>query len=248
MADELTKYGITWKYYDTPPPSSTLKGAIANGAAFAYWDPLNARNTSYTNTVIHSNLVPRVDLLWDIGNGTLPSVSWVIPSSPISDHPPANILYGMWWITDIINSVMASKYWNDTAIVVLWDDYGGYFDTVVPPTVDGYGLSFRCPALIISAYARPEYLNHTVYSFESTLKFIEWIWNLPSLTQKDAFANNLVEAFNFNQKPLNTDIIPLTQSELKTIGPYILLGGNTNPNPSGSPLNDGLQFIDTDPD
>ncbi len=202
MADELTKYGITWKYYDTPPPSSTLDGAILNKAAFDYWNPLNARNTTYTNSTIHSNLVPRVDILWDIGNGTLPSVSWVIPSAPISDHPPANIQYGMWWVTDIVNSVMKSQYWNNTAIVVLWDDYGGFFDTIVPPTVDSVGLSFRCPALIISAYAKAGYLDHTVFSFESTLKFIEWTWNIPPLTTRDAFANNLVEAFNFHETPL----------------------------------------------
>ena len=135
--------------------------------------------------------------------------------------------------------------------MVLWDDYGGFFDTVVPPTVDADGYSFRCPALIVSAYSKSGYLDHTVYSFESTLKFIEWNWNLPALTARDANANNLLGALNFNQPPANPYFLPLTAAQLKAIYPYVNQGSSPNPNPNGNTslsLTDGLAFIDNDPD
>jgi phospholipase C len=252
MADLMNGHGITWKYYDTPIPqgatlAAAIKGSCKGCDPWAYWNPLDAKNSSYTNLAYTDNIVARRQLFWDIGNGTLPQVSWVIPSAPISDHPPANITLGMWWITDIVDSVMQSKYWQSTAIVVLWDDYGGFFDTVSPPAVDGYGLSFRTPALIISPYAKEGYLDHTVYDFESTLKFIEWRFGLPSLTQRDSGANDLLNAFDFNGGPGVAHIIPLTNAQLAAIQPYVLLGSNSNPNPGGSGAAT-LAFIDGNPD
>lgn len=252
MADLLNAHGITWKYYDTPIPQGTTLAAAIKGSCkgcdpWAYWNPLDAKNSSYTNPAYTDSIVARRQLFWDIGNGTLPQVSWVIPSAPISDHPPANITLGMWWITDIVDSVMQSKYWQSTAVVVLWDDYGGFFDTVPPPAVDGYGLSFRTPALIISPYAKEGYLDHTVYDFESTLKFIEWRFGLPPLTQRDSGANNLLNAFDFGQSPAPPHVIPLTSVQMATIRPLLLLGSNPNPNPSGTGAA-GLAFINGDPD
>lgn len=251
MADELTSHGISWKYYDTPiPPQATLAKAIEGSCRgcdpWNYWNPLDAKNSSYADSRYRENIVPRVQLLWDIANGTLPQVSWVIPSSQISDHPPANITLGMWWITDIVDSVMKSGYWWNTAIIVTWDDYGGFFDTVVPPTVDNYGLSFRVPALVISPYAKHGYLDHTVYNFESTLKFIEWRFGLPPLTQRDAEANNILNAFDFDQSPSRPLVLQLSQKQLSTIEPFILQGSNVNPSPAAQPS--ALAFINNDPD
>jgi phospholipase C len=250
MADVLNAHGISWKYYDTPIPQGATLAAAIEGTCkgcdpWNYWNPLDAKNSSYTDSSYTRNIVARQQLLWDIDNGTLPQVSWVIPSAQISDHPPANITLGMWWITDVVDSVMQSRYWQNTAVVVLWDDYGGFFDTVVPPTVDGYGLSFRVPALIISPYARAGFIDHTVYDFESTLKFIEWRFGLPALTQRDAGANNLLSAFDFGQQPASPYIIPLTKVQLATIHPFIVEGSAVNPNPAGSAA---LAFINDDPD
>jgi phospholipase C len=238
MADTLTSHGISWKYYDTPIASgATLAKAIegkCNGCnAWNYWNPLDAKNSTYTDPVYTNNMAARIRLFWDIGNGTLPQVSWVIPSGGISDHPPANATLGMWWVTDIVNAVASSQYWKNTAIVILWDDYGGFFDTVAPPLIDNTGLSFRCPALIVSSYSKAGYLDDTSYDFESTLKFIEWRFNLPSLTLRDANANNLLNAFDFNQHPLAPYVLPLSQVQLGTITPYILQGSIVNPNPGG---------------
>ena len=250
MADDLTAHGVSWKYYDTPIPqgatlASAIKGTCKGCNAWNYWNPLDAENSSYTNPAYTDNIVARQQFFWDLGNGTLPQVSWVIPSAPISDHPPANATLGMWWVTDLVDAVMQSRYWQSTAIVVTWDDYGGFFDTVTPPTVDGYGLSFRVPALIISPYAKEGYLDNTVYSFESTLRFVEWRWGLPALTQRDANANNLLNAFDFDQSPAPPHVVPLTSAQLATIEPYVLLGANPNPNPSGGAP---LAFIGGDPD
>lgn len=251
IADEMNQNGVSWKYYDTPiPAGATLAEAVSGNChgcnAYAYWNPLQAKNSTYMDPAYTGKMAPRSQLLRDIGNGTLPQVSWVIPSAPISDHPPANVALGMWWITDVLNAVMGSQYWKNTAVFVLWDDYGGFFDTVAPPTVDGYGLSFRCPALFISAYVKPG-LDHTTYSFESTLKFIEWRFNLPSLTGRDASANNVLDAFNFTQSPLAPDIIPLTQAQLAAIRPYVLQGTISNPNPNGNGTS-ALAFLNNDPD
>jgi phospholipase C len=253
MADELTANGISWKYYDTPVfPHETLAGAIVNGSAFSYWNPLDAKNSTYMDQVYKESIVARERLFGDIANGTLPQVSWVIPSPEISDHPPADAVFGMWWITDVVDSVMNSQYWKSTAIVVLWDDYGGFFDTVVPPVVDGYGLSFRVPALIISAYAKPGFLDHTVYDFESTLKFVEWRFSLPALTARDAGTNNLLNAFDFSQRPLTPLVIPLGKSRLTIIQPYISEGSTQSSTFCSAAhrncSNLSSLFIDDDPD
>ncbi len=105
-------------------------------------------------------------------NNTLPQVSWVIPNSSISEHPPANITRGMNWVTDVVDSIMKSPSWNSTEIVVTWDDYGGFYDHVSSPPLDKYGLGFRMPTIVISAYAIPGFVDHGEYQFESMLKFI----------------------------------------------------------------------------
>ena len=233
VADLLMNSTVTWKYYDFPLSVGGYNQSIKDGLAFNYWNPLAAKNSSYT-TQYSPHFVPRADIFNDIGNNTLPQVSWVIPSAPISEHPPANITLGMIWVTDVVDAIMKSPYWQNTAIIITWDDYGGFYDNAVPPHIDTLGYSFRVPALIISPYSKPGYVDKTQYSFESTLRFIEWRFNLPSLTARDASANNLLNAFNFDQKPLSPDFIPLSGSELAAISPYVGQSTNVNPNPSGS--------------
>jgi phospholipase C len=249
IADSMTNSGISWKYYDTPIRGS-LSTAITTGAAFSYLNPFLAKNLSYTG-LYSPHFVARANFFSDVANGTLPQVSWVTPSGPISDHPPANITLGMYWITDVVDAVMRSQYWNSTVIIVLWDDYGGFFDTVAPPQIDGYGLSFRCPALIISAYSKTGYIDHTLYSFESTLKFIEWRFGMGSLTGRDSRANNMFNAFNFNQSPAAPYVIPLTNSQLGAIARYIGTASTPPPNPFGliqPPGFANLSFIGDNPD
>jgi phospholipase C len=233
VADLLMNSTVTWKYYDFPLTAGGYNQSIKDGLAFNYWNPLAAKNSSYT-TQYSPHFVPRADIFNDIGNNTLPQVSWVIPSAPISEHPPANVTLGMIWVTEVVDAIMKSSYWQNTAIIITWDDYGGFYDNAVPPHIDTLGYSFRVPALIISPYAKAGYVDNTRYSFESILRFIEWRFDLPSLTARDANANNLLNAFNFSQKILSPDSIPLSSSELAAISPYVGQSTNVNPNPSGT--------------
>ncbi|MBV9666869.1 MAG: hypothetical protein JO327_01930, partial [Nitrososphaeraceae archaeon] len=123
----------------------------------------------------------------------------------------------------VINAIMKSQYWDSTAIILTWDDYGGFYDHVPPPQIDKYGLGFRMPTVIISPYVKPGYIDHTQYQFESILKFIEWRFGISALTGRDMRANNILNAFNFNEKPNPPYMVPLTAAELNAIRPYMNL-------------------------
>ncbi|HLW60465.1 MAG TPA: alkaline phosphatase family protein [bacterium] len=106
-------------------------------------------------------------------DGTLPAVSWVVPNGKVSEHPPALVSAGQTYVTSLINAVMQGPDWNSTAIFLSWDDWGGFYDHVVPPTVDRNGYGLRVPGLVISPYARKGYIDHQVLSFDAYVKFIE---------------------------------------------------------------------------
>ena len=105
------------------------------------------------------------------------------------------------YVSSLVNAVMKSKYWNDTAIVVTWDDYGGFYDNVAPPVVDSYGEGFRVPTIIISPWARHGYIDNTMYEFGSMLKLAETIFHVPSLGTRDSISNDMLDAFSFAQTP-----------------------------------------------
>jgi phospholipase C len=208
---------ITWKYYyHKINVDGDYKNATINGDAYDFWNPYSAKPSSYVGKYA-PHFVNREQIYSDLKNGSLPQVSWVFPSDKLSEHPPNNMTVGMDWVVNVINSIMKSPYWNSTAIILTWDEYGGFYDHVAPPQIDKYGLGFRVPAIIISPYAKTGFIDHTQYSFESILKFIEWRFNLPPLTARDAHANNLLNAFDFSQKPRPPHIIPLSQAQLNAI-------------------------------
>ncbi|HMH11232.1 MAG TPA: alkaline phosphatase family protein, partial [Candidatus Nitrosopolaris rasttigaisensis] len=183
-------HNITWKYYDHLVRAGNYKAAVSSGRAFEFWNPFSAKGS--TSTAEYSpHFANRAQIFTDLKNGIFPQVSWVMPSFPISEHPPANITSGMNWVKHVINAIMNSPYWNSTAIILTWDDYGGFYDHVAPPQIDKYGLGFRMPTIIISPYSKPGYIDHTQYQFESMLKFIEWRFSLQPLTERDLHANNL---------------------------------------------------------
>jgi hypothetical protein len=133
--------------------------------------------------------------------GTLPTFSWVAPTYLQSTHPPFSICEGEDWLVSKVNAVMQGPDWNSTAIFVVWDDYGGFYDHVPPPKVDAFGLGPRVPLLVISPYARHGYIDPTVYSFESILKTEEELAGLQPLTSRDGSAHDLLDSFNFSQTP-----------------------------------------------
>lgn len=213
IADLLMNTTLTWKYYDYPLLDSYAKAKNYEDV-YDYWNPFTAKGSSYTKSY-SSHFVSRDKIFSDLKNGSLPQVSWIIPSFALSEHPPSDIRRGMVWAIDVIDAVMKSSYWNNTAIFLTWDDYGGFYDHVRPPL--NSGLGFRVPTIIISPYAKSDYIDHTQYSFESFLKFIEWRFNISSLTHRDASTNNLTPAFDFKQNPRPPHIILLSKAEVTDI-------------------------------
>lgn len=155
--------------------------------------------------------------------GKLPQVSWILPNAYDSEHPPALVSVGQSYVTNIVNAVMKSPDWNSTAIFITWDDWGGFYDNVVPPQVDTLGYGIRVPGLVISAYAKPGYIDHQTLSFDAYLKFIEDDFMggarlnpktdgradpRPDVRENAPILGNLVNDFNFNQKPLPPLILP----------------------------------------
>lgn len=187
LADTLNSAGISWKYY-TPAES--------------VWNGFISINHIRHSTQWETNVVPYQQFLIDVQGGQLPTVSWLAPDDWDSDHPTHGTCYGENWVVDQVNAIMQSPYWPNTAIFVIWDESGGFYDHVPPPDLDEYGLGPRVPFLIISAYALAGHVSHTVYSASSFLKFVEERFNLPTLGERDADANDMLDSFNFDQTPL----------------------------------------------
>jgi phospholipase C len=156
-----------------------------------------------------SNVVsPQTEILNDISDGTLPAVSWVVPTEPDSDHPGQMADRGPAWIANVVNAVGESRYWGSTAIVVVWDDWGGLYDNAPPKQYPFGELGFRVPALIVSPYAKAGYVSKTRYEFASILRYIENNWKLGSLGTTDRRAASIIDCFNYNQQPIHFQPIP----------------------------------------
>jgi phospholipase C len=223
MPDLLQARNISWRYYSAVPLARSYNAAVSNGTAFISWSPLMSQANTY-NASMRTHMELTNQILVDINDGQLPDVSWVSPPVSLSEHPPANITIGSWYVTDVVDNVMRSKYWNNTVIIVVWDNFGGYFDTVTPPQVDANGLSFRVPGIVISPYAKNNYVDHDTYCTESTLKFIELMYNLPNLTARDgpnSVCGNLLNSFDFNQQPQPPHIIPLNAIQISVVNKFL---------------------------
>jgi phospholipase C len=160
----------------------------------------------------------------DARRGTLPAVSWLIPSDPVSDHPPSRLTAGQAYVTSVVNAVMRSPNWRSSAIFLAWDDWGAFYDHVEPPQVDVNGFGLRVPALVISPYAKRGYIDHQVLSFDAYVKFIEDDFlrsarldpktdgrpdPRPTVRENVAQLGNLASDFDFNQKARAPLILPL---------------------------------------
>jgi uncharacterized protein (TIGR03437 family) len=197
---------IDWRYYvNRGKTAGAADGGVANVDAdettYSFWNPLPAFPSVKGDPTQFGRLTNAAQFPMDVQNGTLPQVSWIIPNSELSEHPPASIATGSNYVTGLINAVMNSPLWNSTAIFIAWDDWGGFYDHVTPPKVDQYGLGIRVPGLVISPYSRQGYVDHKTYSFESWLRIIEERFGVSPMTGRDNTANDMTDAFDFTQQP-----------------------------------------------
>jgi phospholipase C len=204
MRDLLDAKSVSWKYY-----------AQAVGQPAGIWSAFDAISAVRHGAEWRKKVVSPDTLIFDdIKNGKLPAVVWISPDAQNSDHP--NEVFhkklvddGPSWVASIVNAVGTSKYWKSSAIVILWDDWGGFYDHESPAFLrdDQGGLGFRVPMLIVSPYVAP-HVEHTQYEFGSILKFIEERWNLGSLHATDERATSIGNVFDYNQRPRRFKKIP----------------------------------------
>ena len=197
--DLLTEAGIPWTYY-----SATN---MQNGYLWSAYDAV--RHIRENPKVWQSHILPVDDFVEHVEAGILAPVTWVTPRFELSDHPEYSFCHGENWTTEIVNAVMNSPMWKNTAIFITWDDYGGFYDHVAPPQVDDFGFGIRVPLLIISPYAKRGYVTSELGEFSSVLRFMEDNWGLSQLTHRDEDATPLISAFDFTQDPRSPDPLPI---------------------------------------
>jgi phospholipase C len=173
LPDEIAAAGLTWRYY----------AAVLDYLHRPVWVPTEYIEHLYGNPNV---IFPETQVLTDIANGQLANVTWITPSLPNSDHSGPNpSTGGPGWVASIVNAIGASPMWSSTVIFLSWDEWGGWYDHVVPPYKDVNGLGFRVPMIVISPFAKQGYVTHTEYETTSLLRFIENNFGLPALTAAD---------------------------------------------------------------
>lgn len=201
----LTNAGVSWRYYSETP----------------IWNaPAMIQSTANSPNIIRSS----PQFIQDVQAGKMANVSWITPSSGAATHPPADINIGQNFIAQAVNAIMNSSYWSKTAIFITWDDWGGFYDHVLPPQVDSMGLGPRAPLIVISPYAKSGYISKQLGEFASMIKFTEAVFGLPSLGQRDSLPqiSDLMDYFDFTQTPQP----PLILSQINYSGalktPYLI--------------------------
>ena len=190
--DRLQEAGVSWKFYVEnydPAINYRTMGALENPnrASQAVWVPLLTIPRFIDDPELSSHIVDSTQYFIDLSEGTLPEVAYIVPSGR-SEHPPGSLVAGQRFIRGLVNALMASSYWDSSAFMYTYDDWGGWYDHVRPPRRDAYGNGFRVPALLVSAYARPHFIDHTTLDFTSIVKFIYENWGLRPMGRLDATA------------------------------------------------------------
>ncbi len=222
--------GVSWKYFvaNGSQPDCDDDGMFCppvhqDSATPDIWNPLPGFGTVHADGQLN-DVQPASNYFVDATDGTLPAVTWIVPNEKNSEHPPASIADGQAWVTRIVNAAMEGPDWNSTAIFLSWDDWGGFYDHVVPPTVNGQGYGLRVPGLVISPYARRGFVDHQQLSTDSYLRFIEDDFlrgaridpstdgrpdPRPFVAEDAPGLGDLRSDFNFQQAPLPPVVLPL---------------------------------------
>ena len=227
----LHKNNVSWGYYvvaGTEPDcrdntALSCPGTRQNAKTPGIWNPLPFFDTVRTDGQL-GNIQSVSNFYKAAGRGQLPAVSWIAPSGEVSEHPPAPVSSGQSFVTSLVNAVMRGPDWNSTAVFLAWDDWGGFYDHVVPPTVDVNGYGLRVPGMVISPYAKRGYLDHQTLSFDAYVKFIEDDFlggqrlnpatdgrpdPRPTVRENVKTLGDLASDFNFNQDPRQPMVLPV---------------------------------------
>jgi phospholipase C len=225
----LHTHHVSWAYYvfpgtepDCEDDAATCAPKMQRADTPGIWNPL-----PYFTTVKHDHEVSNVQDIAKFykaaADGTLPSVAWLAPNGVVSEHPPGRVSAGQSYVTGVINAIMRGPDWQSTAIFVAWDDWGGFYDHVPPPTVDKNGYGLRVPALVISPYAKSNFIDHQTLSFDAYVKFIEDDFLdsarldpktdgrpdlRPDVRENATRLGDLRNDFDFDQTPLPPLILP----------------------------------------
>lgn len=187
LGDELSTAGLTWSYYRTADRKQPI---VDTWDAFG-WIKGGSSGTS-----------PSSKFMSDVCSGKLATVTWITPAFADSDLSGSLSSGGPQWVASVVNAVGGSQFWGTTTVVILWSGFGGWYDHVSPPYLDFDGLGFRVPMLVVSPYARTNYVDHVQLETASALRFVEDTFGLKPLAVSDSRARDLgVSALDFHQQP-----------------------------------------------
>jgi phospholipase C len=203
IGTDADKAGVSWRFY---------ADSLASGGGF--WSAYQADRKVYHGPDWSADVInPPAQFLTDVAGGKLANITWITPTLTTSDHPGLKAGQGPAWVASVVDAVGKSRFWKSTAIFIIWDDWGGWFDPVQPVYEDYDGLGFRVPMLVVSPYARKGYVTHLQYETSSVLRFIEDNFGLPQLAASDARANDPAsDAFDYTQQPRKFKKIPGAKS------------------------------------
>jgi phospholipase C len=191
VGEQLSAANLDWAYY-----------SAVWGQSGYFWNAYNGiHDVFHDEAYWHAHMRPVDRLIGDIEADRLPSVTWITPRFELSDHPPYSTSFSHNWVTDIVNAVMQSDSWEHTAIFLTWDEWGGFYDHVMPHAVDDVGMGFRVPLLTISPYTRRGLIDDELGEFSTPLRFIADNWGLKPLTPRIAKTHNMEHVFDFSKPP-----------------------------------------------
>jgi phospholipase C len=227
----LHKAGVSWGYYvfngtepDCENDQSVTCAPVQQGPQTpGIWNPLPSF-TDVSQDGQLGNIQSLTNFFSAAAGGMLPAVSWIDPNGAVSEHPPGLVSAGQTYVTGLINAIMRSPEWDNTAIFLSWDDWGGFYDHVVPPVVDRNGYGLRVPGIVISPYAKLGYIDHQVLSHDAYNKFIEDDFlngqrldpatdgrpdPRPDVREANPLLGDLQSDFDFSQPPRPPTILPV---------------------------------------
>jgi phospholipase C len=223
--DRLEEKGVSWKFYvqNYDPRITYRTPSVGDRGSQIIWVPPLDFARYIDDPDLFSKIVDLDEYYQDLEEGTLPAVSFIVPSGA-SEHPPGSIQAGERFVRGMINALMQSEHWKESAFMWTYDDWGGWYDHVPPPRVDAYGYGFRVPALLVSPYAREGHIDSTTLDFTSMLKFIEDNWALEPLSTRDARAKSIASGFDFSQAPRVPQLLGATfgQEETQTARRWVV--------------------------